>query len=101
MVLDESNQVSNAFHRYAETGDQDLISSFSRKQIELAIIQFTNNVDRNAPFYHAMEKRVAELKEQEERKRKRVDVWKDRAIGIVIGIIIVLLGNALWKLFVK
>ena len=93
MVTDGSNQVSNAFHKYAETGDKSQIRHFTEGQIELAIIQFTNSVDRNAPFYHAMERRVAELRKQEEKTRKAIDVWKDRAIGFVIAVLVILFGT--------
>jgi len=98
MVSDITNQVWGAFKRYAESGDKAGTYSFSQEQIELTIAQFTNSVDRNAPPYKAMEIRLAELKEEAERKRSRSEVWKDRLIGIAIGVIVTLLANVIWRL---
>ena len=98
MVSDIANQVWNAFYRYAEFGEKAGTLSFSQEQLELTLTQFTNSVDRNAPPYKAIEIRLAELKKEADRKRNRSDVWKDRAIGIVIGVIITLLAKLIWRL---
>ena len=97
MVSEESNRIWTAFTQFALTGDETLISSFSRQQIEFTITQFTNKSDRNDRAYKAMELRLAILKEHEDSKRDTSAAWKDRLIGIVFGVIITILGNALWK----
>jgi len=86
MVSNQSNKVWSAFSNYAKTGNKSLLASFSRDQIDLAIAQFTNSVDRNNPAYKAMEMRVAELRAQEEQKRTKSEVWKDRCIGFFFAI---------------
>ena len=98
MASDIANLVWNAFHRYAESGDKTGTLSFSQEQLELTLAQFTNRVDRNTPPYKAIEMRVAELKEEAEVKRNQAAIWKDRAIGIIMGIIVTLLASMIWKL---
>ncbi len=86
MVEDQSNKVWNAFSKYTKTGDKSLLTPFSLDQIDLAIAYFTNAVDRNNPAYKAMEMRVVELQAQEEQKRTKSEVWKDRCIGFFFAI---------------
>ena len=100
MVSDIADQVWGAFRRYveSESGDKTGTLVFSQEQLELTLAQFTNSIDRNAPPYRAIEMRLTELKEEADRKRNRSEIWKDRAIGIAIGVIITLLAKATWRL---
>jgi len=91
----ESGHIVAKFKRYIQTGNKPIIEKFSREQIESAILQFAQ--DSHKEFYHAMQLRVIELKEIENRKRNFGEKWKDRAIGAVLTIIIGLLIKILWE----
>jgi hypothetical protein len=87
MITKESQQITNSFQQYVKTGDVVHIKAFSRKQIEFAIIQSANPVDSKSPFYIAMQKRVADLKEKEVTRKR----WVERVIFMILGSILTML----------
>lgn len=69
MALSEQSQkIHSAFCTYVKTQDKKIIENFSREDIKFTLIQSN---DIGYPHYKAMEMRVAELKEIEERKIER------------------------------
>lgn len=103
---ERSLKIGNAFSKYTRTGNKSLVEEFTQDEIEIAILQY--HLDKGWPHYMAMEKRVVELKEVEERKNKTKNEKKedDRvnkfilriknhpvvAVLIILGIVIVAIG---------
>jgi len=86
MLLNEKSvKIGNAFHKYADSGDRSCIEHFSREDIELAIIQY--GLDKSAPFYIAMERRIDELKATESKLQLKQEKWKDRLYGFAFGLL--------------
>jgi hypothetical protein len=91
----ESGNVANAFAKYIKTNDISLIDEFSVDEIKRAIIEF--NRSRNSDFYKAMEFRVNDLEAEERFSRIGKERWKDRGVGILIGVIVTVIGGViLW-----
>jgi hypothetical protein len=85
MLSEKSIKIGNAFHRYADSGDKSHIEHFSRKDIEDAIIQY--GLDKNSPFYIAMERRIDELKAVESQRQWKREKRKDRLYWFIFGLL--------------
>ena len=91
----ESKNVANAFHKYAETNEKSLIETFSLDEIRRAMLEFS--IDKNMAFYKAMELRANDLEAEVRLRRTSKERWKDRGIGILIGVIVTVIGGIiLW-----
>lgn len=87
---EKSNQIVNQFNKYVKTGDKSLIKNCKKDEIEFAILQC--HTDKGWPAYEAMERRAAELKDNEKERRNIREKWIDRIIGFICGIIIAIIG---------
>ena len=87
---DKSNKVYNAFYRFVRDGNKAEIESFSKDDIEMTLLQYS--ADRNAGPCLAMQKRIEELTNTENIQRQSKERWKDRAIGFVSAIIVLVIG---------
>ena len=96
----ESGRVTNAFHRFAKSADMSDIEEFSVPQIERALVEYSNRVDRTSPFYLAMQMRLEELKRSEHSTVASKRRWVDIAIGIAVGVVATLIANAVWRALV-
>ena len=95
MVLGKkSQQIHSAFVKYVETGDKSLIENFTRDEIEFTILQ-SSHLSKGWGYYEAMEKRVADLKEEERSKRNTRERWKDRLIGFAFAVVLTIIGLVL------
>ncbi len=92
MLSQQSIRVTNAFQRYAKSGDSGEIQEFTAEEIDRAIIEFANPVDRTSPFYVAMVARrveLGDLKMAAEASRHR---WVAYVVTFVGGALLALLG---------
>ena len=83
---DKSQKIGNAFAKYVKTSDKSLIESFTEEQIEMTLIQYSRQ--KGTPFYEAMDRRLADLKQERRYKRASKEKWKDRMIGVVLALIV-------------
>jgi hypothetical protein len=91
MGLDErSVEIANAFLKFIQTGDKSLVESFTSEEIETALFEFHSDKLQGLPYYQAMRKRIAELRELE-RHRREEERWKDRTLGLLSGLILALI----------
>jgi len=98
MGLDERLiEIAEAFLEFIETGEKSLIENFTREEIELTLSQVHSDKVQELPYYGAMKKRVAELREIERYKRETEQKWEDRIIGFISGLIVVLIIIVLRK----
>jgi hypothetical protein len=102
MGLDERLiEIASAFLEFTETGEESLIEIFTSEEIELTLSQVHSDKLQELPYYRAMKKRVAELREIERHKRETEQKWEDRMIGFISGLIvafvIILLGRYLFS----
>ena len=84
MVNETSNRVWSAFRDYTQNQDKALISAFPREQLEFTLVEFAT--DTHSPIYRAIDTRLQRLKEDEQLRRTRADVWRDRGIGFLIAV---------------
>jgi len=84
-------EIAEAFLEFVETGEKSLIENFTREKIELTLSQVHSDKVQELPYYRAMKKRVAELREIERYKRETEQKWEDRIIGIISGLIVALI----------
>lgn len=92
--------VRNAFDRYVMNGDTSLIESFSKADIEFAILRdsaIVGQYESLVPRYKAMEKRVEEIRGKESGERQAKEKWLDRFYSFVIGIVSVLAISSIKK----
>ncbi|MBW1801493.1 MAG: hypothetical protein JRJ85_12290 [Deltaproteobacteria bacterium] len=86
-------EIADAFTRYLESKDVNLINEFSRTEIEIALLQLIN--DGKSPYYIAMQIRREKLKEEEKKEGHKPAKWKTRMkavmIGVIAGLILLLL----------
>ena len=98
MGLDERLiEIAEAFLEFIETGEKSLMENFTREEIELTLSQVHSDTVQELPYYGAMKKRVAELREIERYKRETEQKWEDRIIGSISGLIVVLIIIVLRK----
>ena len=97
MASEQSVRVTNAFHKYVRTGDKTLIQPFGAVEIERAIIEYSNPVDKHAPFYRAMEVRLAEIQKRDRTKTDTLQRWEDRILFLFIGVVVTILANLIWR----
>ncbi len=92
MGLDERLiEVASTFLEFIETGEKSLIENFTSEEIELTLSQVHSDEMQEIPYYRAMKKRVAELREIERHKRETQQTWEDRMIGLISGLIVALI----------
>ena len=88
-ISKKGSEVSNAFHKYADTGDRSHIETITRDDIIATMAKF--HLDRGSGWYELMRDRVAEIdaeaQYQRERKDKRKDMLKDRVLTFMLGLI--------------
>lgn len=89
MPTQRAVEITNAFMKYAKTGDESIIKEFTRKEIEVALLQY--HLDMGSPFYIAMENRIEELKEEEKHEEAKQEKWYKNP-KIVVSSIVVLLA---------
>src|SRR4030043_1744528 len=103
MISKEATEIANAFTKYAKTGDRSLIEKYTRKQIEMTLLQY--HMDSGWPHYKAMEKRMEEIKEEEknakdERKQGRHEIEETKrhsqALRVSIVSVILVAGGIIW-----
>lgn len=85
----KSLQITGAFIRFIQTGEESLIEDFTREELEANLSK--HQAEKGHPVYEAIEKRVAELRERERYKREREQKWDDRTIGFISGLIVALI----------
>lgn len=92
MGLDERLiEVASTFLEFIETGEKSLIENFTSEEIELTLSQVHSDEMQEIPYYRAMKKRVAELREIERYRRETQQKWEDRMIGLISGLIVALI----------
>ena len=92
MGLDERLiEVASTFLEFIETGEKSLIENFTSEEIELTLSQVHSDEVQGLPYYRAMRKRVAELREIERYRRETEQKWEDRMIGLISGLIVALI----------
>lgn len=92
MGLDERLiEVASTFLEFIETGEKSLIENFTSEEIELTLSQVHSDEVQEIPYYRAMKKRVAELREIERYRRETQQKWEDRMIGLISGLIVALI----------
>jgi hypothetical protein len=89
-----SLEIADAFTRYLDAKEDSLLESFTREEIEIALLQFFK--DGGLPYYVEMQTRREELKEEEHKRDAKRRKWKDGIIVFIGGLI---LGTVL--LFLK
>lgn len=102
MGLDERTiEIANAFLEFIETGEKSLIERFTREEIELTLLQFDSDRARELPYYDAMKRRLAELREVQRYERENKERWENRIIGFISGLIVALVILLLRKYFLS
>lgn len=92
MDLNErSIEIVNAFLEFLETGERSLIEDFTREEIESTLSYYHSDEVQDLPYYDAMKRRVAELRDLDRHKREKEEKWKDRIIGFISGLIVALI----------
>ena len=80
--------------------EKSLIENFPREEIELTLSQVDSDKVQGFPYYGAMKKRVAELRQIERYNRETEQKWEDRMIGcisgLIVALVIILLKNYLF-----
>ncbi len=76
---ERSNEIAAAFQRLIKSGDKSKIESIEYNELETAIFDYY--LDKNMPFYKAMEKRLNELKENKLIERQQQDKAKSEALS--------------------
>ena len=71
-----SQEITNAFQKHVKGGDKSLIQSFSSKEIERALAEYS--LDQGSSFYIVMEQRIEHLREVEDRKLQEIKDSEDR-----------------------
>ena len=90
-------EITEAFLEFIETGEKSLIENFTREEIELTLSQVDSDKVQELPYYGAMKKRVAELREIERYKRETEQKWENRIIGFISALIVALIIIVLRK----
>ena len=93
---ENSSKIYNAFYRFVRDGNKQEITKYSKEELEITLLQYA--ADRNSGPYIAIQRRIDELCEQERTAHSRSERWKDRGIGILIGVLISILGLVIKKL---
>jgi hypothetical protein len=92
MALDQrSLEIANAFLGFIATGEKSLIENFTREEIESALSELHSDKAHQLPYYDAMKKRAAELRDLERHEREAEEKWRNRIIGFISGLIIALI----------
>jgi hypothetical protein len=81
-----SLQITGAFIRFIQTGEESLIEHFTCEELEANLSK--HQTEKGHPVYKAIEKRVAELRERERYKTETEQKWADRTIGFISGLIV-------------
>ena len=84
-----SLQITGAFIRFIQTGEESVIEHFTREELEANLSK--HQAEKGHPVYEVIEKRVAELRETERYKRETEQKWDDRTIGFISGLIAALI----------
>jgi hypothetical protein len=92
-LSEESREIAGAFSQYATSGDKNLVKDIPKGKIEIALMQWITH--KELPQYKAMELRLSELNEEEKNKRTQKEKWKDRFIGVILGVIATLITGYL------
>ena len=79
-----SLQITGAFIRFIQTGEESLIEHFTREELEANLSK--HRAEKGHPVYEAIEKRIAELRERERYQRETEQKWADRTIGFIAGL---------------
>ena len=87
---EKSNNVYSAFYRFVRDGNKAAIETVSKNDIEMTLLQFS--AARNTGPYLAMQKRIDELTNTENIQRQTHEKWKDRAIGFISAILVLIIG---------
>ena len=94
-----STEVFNAAEHYCRTGDKKLVERYTYKEIDYTLVEYF--ADKNSPEYNFLEKTSSELKEAEANERSKRETWKERGIGILIGIFVTVVGGIILYLIIK
>ncbi len=84
---ERSVEIANAFLQFIDTGEKSLIEGFTREEIEATLFDFHSDKLQGLPYYQAMRKRIAELKDLESHERQG-ERWRDRITGLLSGLIV-------------
>ena len=71
MVSKRSAEIVNAFTRYVKTSNRSEIENVKKDELEDALAQYA--LDKNMPFYHAMELHLEKVREEERYKRTQME----------------------------
>ncbi len=89
----KSYEIAEAFTRYLESKDESLVKTFTREEIEIALLEFIKDGDR--PYYIGMQIWRDELKETKNHKREKNINWKNKMTvligGLIFGLIVLFL----------
>ena len=98
--LQEVDHVVTAFREYLNTSNESHYTALTHEELVKTLnVYAPSRADRETGWYKAIERRVAHLDEEERYKRRKQDVWKDRGIGVLIGVIGTVIGGLiLWYL---
>jgi hypothetical protein len=102
MGLDErAIEIADAFLEFIETGERSLIERFTREEIELTLEQFDSDRVRKLPYYDAMKRRLAELREAQRYEWENKERWENRITGFILGLIVALVILLLRRYFLS
>ncbi len=102
MLSEQSQKIASAFEKCVRVGDKSLIQSFSIEEIERAVAEYA--ADKGFPHYIAMEQRIEQLKEIEDRRLQELTDSKhrkrnfrervaDHLVGFASGILLLLISQ--------
>jgi hypothetical protein len=94
----ELDYIVTGFRNYLKTSDDSYIEGIPKGEMVRALnVYSSSRGDRESGWYKAIERRLAQLDDEERYRRRRKDIWKDRGIGIIIGVVCTVIGGIiLW-----
>ena len=86
MDTSKTAEIYNNFSKYIKNNDKRLIENYNLEELKATKYKYYS--DKNFPQYHAVVDRIEELVDIEKSKRTSRERWKDRIIGIAIGLML-------------
>ena len=88
-------KIAEDFQEYLKSGDKNLITNYSSREIKIAISRLSPFYNNNKLWYREMEDRIKELESAEDVKRRQHLKWKanfreqwlDRVLAYALGIL--------------
>lgn len=85
MISERSRNIAQQFHRYLETGNEAGITKIKMDELAQAVQEYSRH--RSELAYPAMLRRLNELRGRESNKLHVLELWKNRGIGFIVGIV--------------